>query len=165
MPQSSLNAFNESDLFIKIAFRIMKKFALILGLLVIAIILSCGCTTTTTSSSSSTLSVTGPAVIAVDGTFKVLEEDEAKNPTPFEVVITAENRGDFDASDVKAEIIIFYDGDQIKTDMANFGDIQKGKSSELKGLYELTHAEAFDFDKLKMKVGKIYANGELLVDP
>lgn len=143
----------------------MKKFALILGLLVIAIILSCGCTTTTTSSSSSTLSVTGPAVIAVDGTFKVLEEDEAKNPTPFEVVITAENRGDFDASDVKAEIIIFYDGDQIKTDMANFGDIQKGKSSELKGLYELTHAEAFDFDKLKMKVGKIYANGELLVDP
>ena len=143
----------------------MKKFALILGLLVIAIILSCGCTTTTTSSSSSTLSVTGPAVIAVDGTFKVLEEDEAKNPTPFEVVITAENRGDFDASDVKAEIIIFYDGDQIKTDMANFGDIQKGKSSELKGLYELTHAEAFDFDKLKMKVGKIYANGELLVEP
>lgn len=143
----------------------MKKFALILGLLVIAIILSCGCTTTTTSSSSSTLSVTGPAVIAVDGTFKVLEEDEAKNPTPFEVVITAENRGDFDASDVKAEIIIFYDGDQIKTDMANFGDIQKGKSSELKGLYELTHAEAFDFDKLKLKVGKIYANGELLVDP
>ena len=143
----------------------MKKFALILGLLVIAIILSCGCTTTTTSSSSSTLSVTGPAVIAVDGTFKVLEEDEAKNPTPFEVVITAENRGDFDASDVKAEIIIFYDGDQIKTDMANFGDIQKGKSSELRGLYELTHAEAFDFDKLKMKVGKIYANGELLVDP
>lgn len=143
----------------------MKKYALILGLLVIAIILSCGCTTTTTSSSSSTLSVTGPAVIAVDGTFKVLEEDEAKNPTPFEVVITAENRGDFDASDVKAEIIIFYDGDQIKTDMANFGDIQKGKSSELKGLYELTHAEAFDFDKLKMKVGKIYANGELLVDP
>lgn len=165
MPQSSLNAFNESDLFIKIAFRIMKKYALILGLLVIAIILSCGCTTTTTSSSSSTLSVTGPAVIAVDGTFKVLEEDEAKNPTPFEVVITAENRGDFDASDVKAEIIIFYDGDQIKTDMANFGDIQKGKSSELKGLYELTHAEAFDFDKLKLKVGKIYANGELLVDP
>ena len=165
MPQSSLNAFNESDLFIKIAFRIMKKFALILGLLVIALILSCGCTTTTTSSSSSTLSVTGPAVIAVDGTFKVLEEDEAKNPTPFEVVITAENRGDFDASDVKAEIIIFYDGDQIKTDMANFGDIQKGKSSELKGLYELTHAEAFDFDKLKLKVGKIYANGELLVDP
>ena len=143
----------------------MKKYALILGLLVIAIILSCGCTTTTTSSSSSTLSVTGPAVIAVDGTFKVLEEDEAKNPTPFEVVITAENRGDFDASDVKAEIIIFYDGDQIKTDMANFGDIQKGKSSELKGLYELTHAEAFDFDKLKMKVGKIYANGELLVEP
>ena len=143
----------------------MKKYALILGLLVIAIILSCGCTTTTTSSSSSTLSVTGPAVIAVDGTFKVLEEDEAKNPTPFEVVITAENRGDFDASDVKAEIIIFYDGDQIKTDMANFGDIQKGKSSELKGLYELTHAEAFDFDKLKLKVGKIYANGELLVDP
>ena len=143
----------------------MKKYALILGLLVIAIILSCGCTTTTTSSSSSTLSVTGPAVIAVDGTFKVLEEDEAKNPTPFEVVITAENRGDFDASDVKAEIIIFYDGDQIKTDMANFGDIRKGKSSELRGLYELTHAEAFDFDKLKMKVGKIYANGELLVDP
>ncbi|MBR6011586.1 MAG: hypothetical protein IK060_04520 [Methanomicrobium sp.] len=133
--------------------------------MVIAIILSCGCTTTTTSSSSSTLSVTGPAVIAVDGTFKVLEEDEAKNPTPFEVVITAENRGDFDASDVKAEIIIFYDGDQIKTDMANFGDIRKGKSSELKGLYELTHAEAFDFDKLKLKVGKIYANGELLVDP
>ena len=143
----------------------MKKFALILGLLVIAIILSCGCTTTTTSSSSSTLSVTGPAVIAVDGTFKVLEEDEAKNPTPFEVDVTAENRGDFDASDVKAEIIIFYDGDQIKTDLAEFGDIRKGKSSELKGLYELTHAEAFDFDKLKMKVGKIYANGELLVDP
>ncbi len=141
----------------------MKKTALILGVLLIALVLACGCTTTSTS--SSTVSVTGPTVIAVDGTFKVLEADESKNPTPFEVDLIAENRGNYDADNVKAEIIIIYDGEQILTDMAEFGYIQKGKSNNLQKSYDLTHADAFDFDKLRMKVGKIYANGELLVDP
>ena len=141
----------------------MKKTALILGVLLIALVLACGCTTTSTS--SSTVSVTGPTVIAVDGTFKVLEADESKNPTPFEVDLIAENRGNYDADNVKAEIIIIYDGEQILTDMAEFGYIQKGKSNNLQKSYDLTHPDAFDFDKLKMKVGKIYANGELLVDP
>lgn len=140
----------------------MKKTALILGVLLIALVLACGCTTTSTS--SSTVSVTGPTVIAVDGTFKVLEADESKNPTPFEVDLIAENRGNYDADNVKAEIIIIYDGEQILTDMAEFGYIQKGKSNNLQKSYDLTHPDAFDFDKLKMKVGKIYANGELLVD-
>ena len=141
----------------------MKKTALILGVLLIALVLACGCTTTSTS--SSTVSVTGPTVIAVDGTFKVLEADESKNPTPFEVDLIAENRGNYDADNVKAEIIIIYDGEQILTDMAEFGYIQKGKSNNLQKSYDLTHPDAFDFDKLMMKVGKIYANGELLVDP
>lgn len=141
----------------------MKKTALILGVLLIALVLACGCTTTSTS--SSTVSVTGPTVIAVDGTFKVLEADESKNPTPFEVDLIAENRGNYDADNVKAEIIIIYDGEQILNDMAEFGYIQKGKSNNLQKSYDLTHPDAFDFDKLKMKVGKIYANGELLVDP
>lgn len=141
----------------------MKKTALILGVLLIALVLACGCTTTSTS--SSTVSVTGPTVIAVDGTFKVLEADESKNSTPFEVDLIAENRGNYDADNVKAEIIIIYDGEQILTDMAEFGYIQKGKSNNLQKSYDLTHPDAFDFDKLKMKVGKIYANGELLVDP
>ncbi len=141
----------------------MKKTALILGVLLIALVLACGCTTTSTS--TSTVSVTGPTVIAVDGTFKVLEADESKNPTPFEVDLIAENRGNYDADNVKAEIIIIYDGEQILTDMAEFGYIQKGKSNNLQKSYDLTHPDAFDFDKLKMKVGKIYANGELLVDP
>ncbi len=141
----------------------MKKTTLILGVLLIALVLACGCTTTSTS--SSTVSVTGPTVIAVDGTFKVLEADESKNPTPFEVDLIAENRGNYDADNVKAEIIIIYDGEQILTDMAEFGYIQKGKSNNLQKSYDLTHADAFDFDKLRMKVGKIYANGELLVDP
>lgn len=141
----------------------MKKTALILGVLLIALVLACGCTTTSTS--SSTVSVTGPTVIAVDGTFKVLEADESKNSTPFEVDLIAENRGNYDADNVKAEIIIIYDGEQILNDMAEFGYIQKGKSNNLQKSYDLTHPDAFDFDKLKMKVGKIYANGELLVDP
>ncbi len=141
----------------------MKKTALILGVLLIALVLACGCTTTSTS--SSTVSVTGPTVIAVDGTFKVLEADESKNPTPFEVDLIAENRGNYDADNVKAEIIIIYDGEQILTDMAEFGYIQKGKSNNLQKSYDLTHPDAFDFDKLRMKVGKIYANGELLVEP
>ncbi|MBP5475387.1 MAG: hypothetical protein J6X83_03920 [Methanomicrobium sp.] len=140
----------------------MKKTALILGVLLIALVLACGCTTTSTS--SSTVSVTGPTVIAIDGTFKVLEADESKNPTPFEVDLIAENRGNYDADNVKAEIIIIYDGEQILTDMAEFGYIRKGKSNNLQKSYDLTHPAAFDFDKLKMKVGKIYANGELLVD-
>lgn len=140
----------------------MKKTALILGVLLIALVLACGCTTTSTS--TSTVSVTGPTVIAVDGTFKVLEADESKNPTPFEVDLIAENRGNYDADNVKAEIIIIYDGEQILTDMAEFGYIQKGKSNNLQKSYDLTHPDAFDFDKLKLKVGKIYANGELLVD-
>ncbi len=141
----------------------MKKTALILGVLLIALVLACGCTTTSTS--SSTVSVTGPTVIAVDGTFKVLEADESKNPTPFEVDLIAENRGNYDADNVKAEIIIIYDGEQILTDMAEFGYIKKGSSNNLQKAYDLTHADAFDFDKLRMKVGKIYANGELLVEP
>lgn len=140
----------------------MKKTALILGVLLIALVLACGCTTTSTS--SSTVTVTGPAVIYVDGTFKVLEPDEAKNPTPFTVTLTAENRGDYDAKDIKSEIIIIYDGEQILTDVAEFGDIRKGKSANAIKEYDLTHADPFDFDKLKLKVGTIYANGEALVN-
>lgn len=62
----------------------MKKTALILGVLLIALVLACGCTTTSTS--SSTVSVTGPTVIAVDGTFKVLEADESKIPHPLKSI-------------------------------------------------------------------------------
>ena len=141
----------------------MKKFALILGLLVIAIILSCGCTTTTTSSSSSSssLTVTGPAVIAVDGTFKL---DESNNPISLTVELTAENRGNFDAKDVQADIYLIYDDEAILTDRANFGDIQAGKTNTLQSSYSITAKDNFDSDKFRMKFGDIYANGEKLVD-
>jgi hypothetical protein len=141
----------------------MKKTALILGVLLIALVLACGCTTTSTS--SSTVSVTGPTVIAVDGTFKVLEADESKNPTPFEVDLIAENRGNYDAKDVKTEIIFIYDNEVLLNDTTELGDIQAGKAKEVKYSCDITLPDTFDFDKLKLKVGKIYANGELLVDP
>ncbi|MBQ4414489.1 MAG: hypothetical protein II861_00075, partial [Methanomicrobium sp.] len=122
----------------------MKKLALILGFLVIALVLACGCTTTSTSSSSSSLSITLPSEVVITGTWEINKEDLSSNPMPIEIELDAINQGKSDAKNVQADIVFTYDDKTILTEKADIGDISAGNSKEFKAKYMLDIPETFD---------------------
>lgn len=140
----------------------MKKLALILGFLVIALVLACGCTTTSTSSSSSSLSITLPSEVVITGTWEINKEDLSSNPMPIEIELDAVNQGKSDAKNVQADIVFTYDDKTILTEKADIGDISAGNSKEFKAKYMLDIPETFDRTKFDMSVSNIYVDGQSL---
>lgn len=140
----------------------MKKLALILGFLVIALVLACGCTTTSTSSSSSSLSITLPSEVVITGTWEINKEDLSSNPMPIEIELDALNQGKSDAKNVQADIVFTYDDKTILTEKADIGDISAGNSKEFKAKYMLDIPETFDRTKFDMTVSNIYVDGQSL---
>ena len=140
----------------------MKKFALILGILVIALILSCGCTTTSTSSSS--VSITLPSEVVITGTWEINKEDLSSRPLPIEIDLDAVNQGKSDAKNVQADIVFTYDDKTILTEKADIGDISAGNSKEFKAKYMLDIPETFDRTKFDMTISNIYVDGKSLND-
>lgn len=140
----------------------MKKLALILGFLVIALVLACGCTTTSTSSSSSSLSITLPSEVVITGTWEINKEDLSSNPMPIEIELDALNQGKSDAKNVQADIVFVYDDKTILTDKVNIGDISAGNSKNFKKIYPLDIPETFDRTKFDMTISNIYVDGQSL---
>lgn len=140
----------------------MKKLALILGFLVIALVLACGCTTTSTSSSSSSLSITLPSEVVITGTWEINKEDLSSNPMPIEIELDALNQGKSDAKNVQADIVFTYDDKTILTEKADIGDISAGNSKEFKAKYMLDIPETFDRTKFDMTISNIYVDGQSL---
>ncbi len=140
----------------------MKKLALILGFLVIALVLACGCTTTSTSSSSSSVSITLPSEVVITGTWEINKEDLSSNPMPIEIELDALNQGKSDAKNVQADIVFTYDDKTILTEKADIGDISAGNSKEFKAKYMLDIPETFDRTKFDMSVSNIYVDGQSL---
>jgi len=142
----------------------MKKFAVILGVLVIALILSCGCTTTSTSSSTSSVSITLPSEVVITGTWEIDKEDLSSRPLPIEIDLDAVNQGKSDAKNVQADIVFTYGDKTILTEKANLGDISAGNSKEFKAKYQLDIPETFDRTKFDMTISNIYVDGKSLND-
>ncbi len=140
----------------------MKKLALILGFLVIALVLACGCTTTSTSSSSSSVSITLPSEVVITGTWEINKEDLSSNPMPIEIELDALNQGKSDAKNVQADIVFTYDDKTILTEKADIGDISAGNSKEFKAKYMLDIPETFDRTKFDMTISNIYVDGQSL---
>ncbi|WP_042705262.1 hypothetical protein [Methanomicrobium mobile] len=130
----------------------MKTKELVLGLLVVSLILSCGCADV----------VGGYIQISVNGNWQVTGFDALKNPMPVKTELTAVNQGTADAKDVRVDVIFLYNNKQILKEQAYFGIIQAGDAKTIQSTFFLTLPENFDGDKIEMKFGDIYSEGEKL---